>query len=259
MRSPSVYIKQKWGKLVRKVTEYMTAVRHAGSSGARSSRAAQVAANVFWAHFAHSFFSQVHKSYLDRSKGHSDDTGAIWAPLAASTIRRKKNLSKRHKKVHWTKTDFLKSRFIPASKAWGSVYSSHFSRLSATMGTAGAHLEATRIAWGVLRKAGLEPKVKPTQGIEVPIMIDSGRLIRSYRPGTISRSRYYPPAEQVFEVDDSTVTVGTMVPYAKYAERKRPVLHSQNTIWVRKALAQATNSMATRITMSDPTIKVRVS
>jgi hypothetical protein len=202
----------------------------------------------FWAHFAQEFFSLVHRSYLVRSRGSSDDLGQSWQPLKPKTIRRKLKLAKRHKRVPASQRKFLKSRLRSGERIWGFIYSRAFSRLSATMGQRAAHLEATRIAWGVVQSLGHTPAIDPpTRGQSVPIMIDSGRLIRSYSPGRARGNVYDHPQEQVFRHEGQLVTVGTMVPYAEYAEKTRPVLTQDCGPWISRALRKAVSSLAGRL------------
>lgn len=218
-------------------------------SGKQVSSDTLAAHQGFWGRFYHAFFTQVHRSYLLRSRGGSDDLGASWTPLKPKTVARKLRLAKRHKRVRSTRKKFLQQHLRTGERIWNFTYGSTFARLSATMGQSAARLEATRVAWGVVRSLGQEPALQPpTAGLAVPIMIDSGRLIRSYHPGRLIGNHYHSPREQVCRHEEQTVTVGTMVPYAEHAEKLRPVLHGGVGPWVRQALHSAIQGLLPRIT-----------
>lgn len=197
-------------------------------------------AALFWGHVAHHFFTLVHRSYLRRSRGGTDEQGESWAPLKESTVKKKLRLARRHR---FTPSGARRRPFpsrapsTPHKRYW-AVRARYMARLAPVMGFQAAALEATRFAWGAATNEAAKIKVRPTRGLRVPIMIDSGRLIRSYSPGAVT-NRYHPRRDQLYRRSPNSITIGSLVPYAEHAEKKRPVLTSACAIWVRQALRVA--------------------
>lgn len=87
-------------------------------------------------------------------------------------------------------------------------------------------------SFGRLAKV-VRKRTKRASGVEVgrspkafvPINVDTGRLIKSLTPsGTAGQPTYLPRTDQIATVDSQIMELGTEVPYAKYVQRKRPVL-----------------------------------
>ena len=178
--------------------------------------------NAFWSHFAHAFYEETHKAFLAKSKGGSDDSGMKWKPLKESTKRKRLSqkkgglgslLSKRNKKTN------------PATKKQ-KYQTSAFGRLAAVVGEK-------------------EAKKLVSSG-NVPILIRSGRLVESIKPAKMSGNRYYKKKDQIFELGDGRVKLGSEVPYADRQNKARPLFGNEE-VFIERAMDKATKAMVDQL------------
>ena len=181
--------------------------------------------NLYWATFTHEFYRLVHEGFKTKSKGGTDSTQDKWKPLQRKTKAyrpEKKGLSavmsQRKKKQGGTKGLLT----VKQTALWRGIYSSNFGRLAATIGEGPAKAQAAKIAWGIIKsKYGGKTKLSEFGDRNVPILIRSGRLLESFRPGKMSNNRYYPLKDQIYELKGGRLRLGTEVPYAAYQNKER--------------------------------------
>ena len=178
--------------------------------------------DAFWGHFAHTFYEEAHKAFLTKSKGGADESGMKWKPLSEKTKRnrltQKKGglgslLSKRNKKSN------------PATKKQ-KYKTTAFGRLAAVMGEKDAK--------------------KMVSSGNVPILIRSGRLVESIKPAKMSGNRYYKKKDQIYELGDGRVKLGSEVPYADKQNAVRPLFGNEE-VFVERAMVKATEAIVEQL------------
>lgn len=181
--------------------------------------------NIYWATFTHEFYRLVYTGFLTKSKGGTDLTKVKWKPLKRETIAYRPNkkglsavMSKRNKERGQTKGLLT----VQQTAIWRGIYSSNFGRLAATIGEGPARAQAAQIAWGIIKsKYGGKTKLSELGNRDVPILIRSGRLLESFKPGKMSNNRYYPLKDQIYELKGGRLRLGTEVPYAEKQNKER--------------------------------------
>lgn len=198
--------------------------------------------NIYWATFTHEFYKLVHAGFKIKSKGGTDETGDKWKPLARATKAyrpNKKGLSAvmANRKKERGQTKGLLT--VKQTALWRGIYSSNFGRLAATMGEGPARAQAAKVAWGIIKsKYGGKTKLSEFGDKDVPILIRSGRLLRSLEPGKMSNNRYYPLKDQIYNLKGGRLQLGTKVPYAAYQNKAR-LLWGKEGVVIGKALEKA--------------------
>lgn len=150
--------------------------------------------------------ADIHKAYIVKSRGGIDEMGIQWPPLSPATIA--------NRRVGKKDLD------DPTIKHRQSIERSEFARLfrryklSMEEGEArrAAITQASRNATKIMGMS----KVQVLGGREVEILRDTGRMINSLVPGEMSPSGEVDKGndDQIFDVGQSSVTIGTNVEYA---------------------------------------------
>jgi len=75
---------------------------------------------------------------------------------------------------------------------------------------------------------------------KVPILIDTGRLYNSLRPGRVVGGNYTKnTVDQIFSIKGGEVSLGTKVPYSEMQHKTRPLWPAKMDKWVQESLAEA--------------------
>lgn len=200
--------------------------------------------NIYWATFTHEFYKLVHEGFLTKSQGGTDETGDKWKPLARTTKAYRPN--KKGKGLSAVMANRKKERgqtkgllTVKQTALWKGIYRSNFGRLAATIGEGPAKAQAAKIAWGIIKsKYGGKTKLSELGDRNVPILIRSGRLLESFRPGRMTNNRYYPLKDQIYELKGGRLQLGTKVPYAAKQNEER-LLWGNEGVVIGKALEKA--------------------
>jgi len=175
------------------------------------------------------FFTRWHTAFMAKSQGGHDEFLQEWAPLAPSTIKRKQQTQNnwaqigpayQEKRASWRAQDLMR----------------HFQ--SEGYDKVDANAMAVSMVWGATETAG-----------GVPIHVDTERLAESLHPDG--------SPDQVKEVDGTSMTFGTSVPYAGDCDRGDPSKNrparrikptkTEASEWVRAAAVVARNDLAERL------------
>lgn len=246
----------------------------------------------FWAAFASSFFQSVYDGYLVKSIGGTDETGATWVPLSA-----RRQLERYNKVTGGRATGVSKLRptlTAAQDKIWRRVFMRIIERETRTLRGASKERQSTigkrllkitakkraaataygnaiglaspqvkamaaQIAWTHLKNTfGAETLIQALATAEMPLMIDTGRLIQAWEP-TKSHGGYYRPRKnQIYRRTANGVTLGVSVPYAKlvhgggrnaegYRVPARPPWGEDRSVWLVRAVGAGLNAVAAHI------------
>lgn len=165
--------------------------------------------------------SDIRSAYIEKARGGTDEMGIRWPKLKPSTIARRRTGTstfgseaiQRRERVRRRETRRAYERYrfsLPEKEA---------RRRAAIVGGIKATQET-----GFTREETLGDR-------EVEILRDTSVLFNSLSPGELTDAGYSPPAEdggenQIFEIGDSQVRVGTNVPYAsvhQHGSRQRNI------------------------------------
>ena len=201
----------------------------------------------FFADFTRRLMTKIHDGFLQKSDGNSDELGNTYKPLKPATIARRPitgkdplSLSRRSRKGRGLLTKVQDER-------WNAIFRKMFIRFSGIMSTPEAKSRAAQIAWGVLKKSGAETKIDVLGKRKVPILVVSGRLERSLKPGRAATQSYVPPPDQIYNLETSQLEIGTSVPYAAKQHETRPLWPGNVSNWISESLAFAVEKFSRRV------------
>lgn len=189
---------------------------------------------VFWGAFAYSFFKQVHKDFKMRSKGGSDSRQQTWKPIKASTKAYRPRKTNNKGRGLLTKAQ---------DSEWKRIFVRYFKKFSATMAESRAKAEAAKIAWAVLKKQGAKTKIDVYGSKDALIMIRTGRLRDSLKPGKFDGKEYTPSGpDQIYNFRRGKIKLGTSVPYAGEVDDTRSVFGDEDAI-IKDALGEGIKAL----------------
>lgn len=187
---------------------------------------------------AHSLFTDIHQGYLDKSSGNSDELGNSWPDIDPKT----KAYSRKIRRGDLPSGVGRKRGILTAGldRIWRRVYSQMMKKLTLFMDEEEAKPIAAATAWNTVKSMGARTKLEMLGNRKLPIMIDSGRLEKSLRPGTFTKNGYRKyNNDQIFRYRGTRVEIGTAVPYASKHDQKRPVFPDDLGIWFDRAADEA--------------------
>ena len=190
---------------------------------------------VYWSAFAYSFFKQVSQNFSKKSKGNADKQGQRWKPLTKKTkAYRPRNTRNKGRGLLTGMQDSL----------WKGIFAKNFKKFSATMPEGEAKAKAASLAWAILKSRGAKTKIDEYGNAKVPILVRTGRLRDSLKPGNYTGENYTPfNDDQFFDFKKGKMTLGSKVPYAGEVEETRSLYGDSETI-IAKAIEYATRELA---------------
>ncbi|MHA1663252.1 MAG: hypothetical protein ACTSVR_08370 [Candidatus Thorarchaeota archaeon] len=203
--------------------------------------------NQFKAFLVQVLMERIYREYKVKSEGGTDSLGLKWKPLARSTIAQRPlkrgdisrfGIGGRGERAYKRRTRGLLTS--SQDKVWRGIFASNFERLVGELGTAEAKARAATLAWAILKSRGVQTKLSILGDRKPLIMINTGRLLRSFAPGTVMGDTYIPPnGDQVVTVTPSGVRIDFRVPYGEAAMSERPVLPPGSSVWVEESIQEA--------------------
>jgi len=205
---------------------------------------------VFKNYFAHALLEKIHDAFVIKSIGGTDETGLKWKPLKRETIAQRplQPGEAKQRGIQYLGRSGRGLLTAQQNKEWKGIFWSVYKRLVLKIGEAAAKAEAAKQAWAIMKSRGAKTKLDVLGGRNVPILIVSGRLEKSLRPGSVDGTEYRPPAEQVFQRHWGGVTIGTEVEYAAKQHKTRPLWPTTAAMtrsgWLKAAIRTAFNQVA---------------
>jgi hypothetical protein len=217
--------------------------------------------NAFWSAVTKRFFEELYKAYEQKSQSYADDNGETWMPLAPETKaykrrgdRNKLLTGSQKRKLHNPDTPGLltPSQYKRWAKTFAKVYAREVKKNAGQaspstgkyltkgkykkflkenrgnkvvpekgMTDEAAKSKAAAVAWADIKARGAETLIGALGNQPMDIMIRTGTLIKSLKPGTINGSLKYVKGDkyQVVRNGPGYVFIGTSVPYAHFASR----------------------------------------
>ena len=195
---------------------------------------------VFWGHFTRLMFDKMYTSFLQRSLGAADDLGNTFEPLKENTIAKrpigrnnlnKFGLTKKQSKVSFQ--DRRRGLLTPLENLlWKKEYSRVLFGLTKSLNRANAEEVAAKLAWTKVKKLGAKTRKAVLGKRQVLIMRVTDRLMNSLEPTEANGFDYRPRKDQLYKRLKSSVELGTLVEYAKFHDKTRPVIPENIQPWV---------------------------
>ena len=229
-----------------------------GSKKART-KPERILRNTFFAAVVVSLFEQIHQAYQDKSEGSTDSVGKTWRDLDPKTKAywkpeaRKKYMSRNQKsklKNRETRGLLTKSQ----DKAWRKKFAEVMWKAeSAGADDMDSKVKAAKIAWAVAKNMGAETLIDTLGEQRIPIMVESGTLLKSLAPGKVHgraaskrgfKGKYKKAHKnQVAIYEKGTIEVGTNVEYANAAAVLREFLPEDIDLWYDIAVEDASDAI----------------
>ena len=110
--------------------------------------------------------------------------------------------------------------------------------------------KAAAIAWTLAKRMGARTLIGMLGNAKVNILDKSGRLRQSLSPGElVGNPGHYQRFndDQIFEIDNRGMTIGTSVPYANRVDKKRKLWRDDLGIWWDRAVDAGLQAMVEHI------------
>jgi hypothetical protein len=187
-------------------------------------------------------YTRIWRAYEDKSQGRADDLGNSWKPLSLTTIRNRLNQDHSGRFPFSTNKGKRPSLSSKHDRQWKAVYAKEVARLAPLIGLAEAKPKAAQLAWGVVKSRGAKttPQLLEQYRGKVHILVDTGRLQKSFAPGVVTSAGYVPPnADQKYEVRNYEYVIGSNVPYYNDVAVVRPIIPNNHSKWVEESIREA--------------------
>lgn len=182
---------------------------------------------AFWSGLTYAFMEAIHDAFMTCSAGRTDRYGRKWKPLSRHTIAYHKPITLAEKQDKGL-TGGKKYRGLlnrQQDALWRGIFKSTYLRLVKNgVSEAAAAQQAGQRAWAVLKARGAPTKIGLFGKRKVPILITTGALEKSLRPGVLTKYAYRPPQHQIAEASTRGLRLGTEIPYADRVHKVRPIL-----------------------------------
>lgn len=184
--------------------------------------------------------SSIKQDFIVKSRGGVGQDGEQWKPLRKEYLAYQRRFGPGEKAAlkKAAGVDGKTQRFgvggngglltAAQKKRWGQIFATRFHRFLLSMDAGSAKAKAAAIAWATIKREGAKTLLEVFGNRTVEINRDTGVLFNSLSPGELSgsgaQSDYQPVADQVFDLMDNGVIVGTSVPYGEHVNKQRSFL-----------------------------------
>lgn len=202
--------------------------------------------NIFFPRVAEYVYGQIHYAYILKSEGIADELGNKWPDITQKTKAQRpirkgdKTLLGLSKAQTGTKLEDRKRGLLTPSedKLWRYIFSRYMNQFILTMDEGSAKARAAKIAWKVLKDKGAKTKLEVLGNRDLLIMRVTDRLLKSLEPSKVGTSGYRPKKDQIYNVQQGVLTIGSTVEYAKF-HSKRPPIPDNIDPWIDEAIDYA--------------------
>lgn len=202
--------------------------------------------DIFWGTVAYHLFTKIHHAYMVKSEHGRDDLGNSWEDLtkhykAYGRSDRGALTRNQRRKRNMTEAPGL---LTPNQyKRWKQVFHVVARNNKKKMGLQAAEEYAGKVAWTVIKREGGETLIDVLGDRQLQMMVVTGRLEKSLRPGRLTTRKYFPRPEQWYEVDDTGLVLGSDVEYADQLTDKRPIIPKDLGIWLDEAIEKGVEAL----------------
>lgn len=229
----------------REVTKLLKAIPSAIAG--ESSYKAKTIRTRFFAHVARQFFFRQHEAFKQKSEGWADEFGNTWKPISERTRIYRQLTSEERKSFNVKSTRGRGLLTAEEDRKWRRYFARSFHLYSMWMSDKEAKSKAARHAWAKLKEEGARTKKETFKTRKGTILVNTGRLMKSFEPSSIGGGFYRPSKDQIAEYSGSKLTFGTKVPYASFVNKERPLFPQpeQYTSWVQEGVQLAIKELMT--------------
>lgn len=174
--------------------------------------------------------SDIKTGFVAKARGGTDEMGVKWPKLSReylaygrrfgrgeqTALKKAAGLGRANSRAPGGNKGLLTAGQL---KEWRRIFAYWANRFSLSMDLASAKSRAAQIAWSQLKAQGAHTKLEVFGSRQVEILRDTGVLLNSLSPGVLTDSGYSKPSgeggdQQIFQLGQGKVIVGTEVPYA---------------------------------------------
>lgn len=207
--------------------------------------------------FGVSMLDQIHKAYIVKSEGGTDDLNQKWKPLKPETIAqrpiapgdiKKLGIGGRGQRAYKNRVRGLLT--AQQDRVWRAIFASTFNKLRLSLGDGAAKAKAAEFAWAYVKKRmGAQTKLATLGKRDVLINRITDRLLKSLEPGRLTGESYNKPTDQIFETRQGAVIIGSKVEYAGNVHRLRKLWPKGYTMrpWYTTATRFATANLVANL------------
>ena len=198
---------------------------------------------VFWASLTRYLLDKIHEAYAIKSEGGTDELGNQWPPLKPETIARRPigrgnlgGLGLTKKATGLKLSDRQRGLLSPEeNRAWKRKYSIVLAHLQKRLGSDRAKKIAASTAWNYIKGNGAKTKKALLGSRQALIMRVTDSIFKSLEPTNGSGFQYRPRKNQLYNLINGKLELGTTVNYAKFHNKSRPVVPDNIEPWVKEA------------------------
>lgn len=210
--------------------------------------------NIFWTHLTHYLYKKIHEAYIIKSQGGTDELGNSWKPIKKETVAKRPigrgelgGLGLDRSSSGLAYKNRTRGLLSPEEDSeWRKIYSATIHRLqSKGVSLAEAKQIAAKNAWAKLKAQGAKTKLEVLGSRDALIMRVTDTILKSLEPSSISSRGYRPKKNQIYEKAGSKLTIGTLVPYAKF-HNNRPIIPDNIDPWVQQGISIALEAAMNR-------------
>lgn len=186
---------------------------------------------------AHAFFSQVAFAFEEKGRGRVGSDGIKWEPLSPEYLAYQRPKVGRGRPLAGKLAPGGNDGLLTKSqlKTWNANFARSLKWLAAKYPLTEAKSRAAALAWKATKAAGGRTKIADPgfggriAGDDYQMLVSGGTLRRSILPGEIDQysnggADYHADDDgQVVDDRQTSIVVGTRVPYAEYLHKRRPL------------------------------------
>jgi hypothetical protein len=170
--------------------------------------------------------SSIYDAYITKADGGTDEMGITWPPLSPKTLAYGRRAGPNDPQL--PNVNPLRPSLTAAQDLrWRRVFYYMWQRFLLSMEDGPAKRRAAAVAWNTVKSEGATTKLELYGSRPHKILRDTGVLLNSLSPGTLTFDTYNPTnPDQVFRVEQGQVIIGSNVAYAathNYGDPKRNI------------------------------------
>ena len=206
-------------------------------------------AETFWGAVAHSLYTSIFDAFIAK-KGHAaDELGNTWIDHAPTTKAYKKKQGR--KGISLPGPPGRPTLNKKQDKAWRGRFVYALKHLRTIFNDSEAKRRAAASAWKHVKEHhGATTLFSLMKNMEFDLNHETGALQRSFFPAPHTAPGHYLPldANQIFRIDQGSLTVGSQVEHAARAHETRPLWPDPfPNLWLERAIKAGTEAVAIKL------------
>ncbi len=211
---PRIYVRMNRSDVREQILSFVKSCAGTAAEHAESAKVVHTAIGL-------AALADIKTDFVRKARGGTGEDGVKWAPLSKEYLAYQRRFGPGEKsnlkKAAGLGSGHRHRGLLTAdqNKKWKRIFGFHFGRLAVSVGPAEAKGRAAAIAWTILKADGAKTMLEVFGSRQVEILRDTGVLFNSLSPAYwTGDGDYTPPEDQIFNLAENGVAIGTNVPYA---------------------------------------------